>query len=192
MDSPLHSRQSLRAYTSLPVIGFAAHPGSGKTTLLRALIPLMKARGLRIGVIKRAHPDFDTDKPGKDSYELRKAGASHVLVGSERRWALMVESDPPVELTLADMLNKLHPEALDLILVEGFKSTPIPKIEIHRPSIGHRLIAATDPYIVAVATDKPQSVPIGIPLLDLNQPEQVADFICDRFVTAATAKTPEE
>jgi len=165
-----------------PIVGFAAISGSGKTTLLLKLIPLLRTRGLRIGLIKRAHHTFDTDKPGKDSYELRKAGASQVLVGSDHRWALVVENEAPAEPTLASLLRNLHAEALDLVMVEGFKFDPIPKIEVHRPSLGQPLLAAGDPHIIAVATDDPDFVAVDLPVLDLNCPEQVAEFIHQRFV----------
>ena len=165
----------------VPVIGFAAVSGTGKTTLLLKLIPLLKARGLRIGLIKRAHHTFDTDKPGKDSYELRKAGASQVLVGSDHRWALVVEKEQATEPALSDLLGNLRVETLDLVMVEGFKSAPIPKIELHRPSMGLSLMAAVDPYVIAVATDEPHMVRIEIPVLSLNRPEDVAEFICDRL-----------
>lgn len=162
---------------SLPVIGFAAISGTGKTTLLLKLIPLLGERGLRVGLIKRAHHSFDTDKPGKDSYELRKAGASQVLVASDRRWALVVEKDQPIEPDPLDLIRKLHADALDLILIEGFKGSPLPKIELHRPVLGHPLLAATDPYIVAVATDEPQRIHVDLPILDLNDPWDIAEFI---------------
>ena len=165
-----------------PIVGFAAISGSGKTTLLLKLIPLLRARGLRIGLIKRAHHSFDTDKPGKDSYELRKAGASQVLVGSDNRWALVVENEVPTEPTLAALLRNLHTDTLDLILVEGFKFDPIPKIEVHRPSLGQPLLAEGDPHVVAVATDDRDFVRVDLPVLDLNCPDQVADFICQRLL----------
>jgi molybdopterin-guanine dinucleotide biosynthesis adapter protein len=167
-------------YVPVPVIGLAAISGTGKTTLLRQVITLLRARGLSVGLIKRAHHTFDIDKPGKDSYELRKAGASQVLVGSDRRWALMVENDRPAEPELDDLLARLHTATLDLVIVEGFKLAPIPKIEVHRPSMGHPLLAAGDPWIVAVATDEPARVEAGVPVLDLNRPAAVAQFICDR------------
>ncbi len=173
--------------TPFALVGLAAGSGSGKTTLLLKVIPLLKARGLRVGLIKRAHHSFDTDKPGKDSFELRKAGASQVLVGSDHRWALVVENDTPKEPTLRELLERLRPEALDLVIVEGFKSAPIPKIEIHRPSLGRPLLAATDPHIIAVATDAPGSVRVGVPVLDLNRPNEVAEFIVGRLIAPAPA-----
>jgi molybdopterin-guanine dinucleotide biosynthesis adapter protein len=173
--------------TPFPLVGLAAGSGTGKTTLLVKVIPLLKARGLRVALIKRAHHTFDTDKPGKDSYELRKAGASQVLVGSDRRWALVMENDAPKEPTLNELLEKLQVDALDLAIVEGFKMAPIPKIEIHRPSLGRPLLANFDPYIIAVATDESDTVRIGIPVLDLNRPEDIAEFICQRFVAPGIA-----
>jgi molybdopterin-guanine dinucleotide biosynthesis protein B len=165
----------------VPVIGFAALSGTGKTTLLLKLIPILTARGLRVGLIKRAHHTFDTDKPGKDSYELRKAGASQVLIGSDRRWALVVEKEQAVDPDPFDMLGKLHTDELDLNLIEGFKASPLPKIELHRPMLGHPLLAETDPNIIAVATDEPQNLHIDLPILDLNSPSDIADFIVHRL-----------
>jgi molybdopterin-guanine dinucleotide biosynthesis protein MobB len=164
----------------VPAIGFAAMSGTGKTTLLLKLIPLLTARGLRVGLIKRAHHTFDTDKPGKDSYELRKAGASQVLIASDRRWALVVEREQTTEPDPFDLLGKLHTDTLDLILIEGFKASPLPKIELHRPILGHPLLADTDPNIIAVATDEPQRLQIDLPILDLNDPRDIAGFIVHR------------
>ena len=168
---------------SVPVVGIAAYSGTGKTTLLKKLLPLLKAQGLRVGVVKHAHHDFDIDQPGKDSYELRHAGASQMLVGSRQRWALMVETDLPEEPRLADLMVHLLPDELDLILVEGFKPEQIPKIEIHRPSRGKPLLAGNDTSIVAIATDEPTVETTQLPILDLNDPSTVADFIVTRFVT---------
>ena len=182
MASPLpaHHRGELTR-APVPVIGFAAVSGTGKTTLLVKLIPLLRARGLRIGLVKRAHHSFDTDIPGKNSYELRKAGATQVLTGSCRRWALVVENEQHVEPGLSDLIGNMRTDILDLIIVEGFRSAPIPKIEVHRPSLGRTLIAAQDPYIIAVATDEPHLLQIEIPVLDLNQAEAVAEFLCHRL-----------
>ncbi len=168
--------------TLCPVVGVAAWSGAGKTSLLLRVIPLLKEHGLRVGLVKRAHHGFDTDAPGKDSYELRKAGASQVLVSSAVRWALVVENEADGELGLPEILNNMHLEALDLVLVEGFKSAPIPKIELYRPSLGKPLMARSDPNIVAIVTDQPDLVRSAVPLLDLNRPEEVARFILQRFV----------
>lgn len=159
------------------MIGMAAWSGTGKTTLLRALLPRLRQRGLRVGVVKHAHHDFDIDIPGKDSYELRRAGATHVLVGSRRRWALVVETDLQEDPSLADMLAHLSGEDLDLILIEGLKRESIPKIELHRPALGMPTLFPGDPHIVAVAADRPLQVPPSVALLDLNDPDQIAAFI---------------
>lgn len=168
--------------TSVPVLGFAAFSGTGKTTLLIKLLPMLKARGLRIGMIKHAHHSFDIDHPGKDSYELRKAGAEQMLIASRIRWALMVETDPPTEPRLQDLLPRLDQATLDLILVEGFKHERFPKIELHRPNLGHPLLFPEDDSIIAVACDAPLPVRTSLPVLDLNDPGQIADFILTRFL----------
>ena len=155
------------------IFGFAGFSGSGKTTLIERVIPLLVARGVRVSLIKHAHHDFDIDKPGKDSHRHREAGASEVLVSGGRRWALMHELRGEPEPDLAALLGHLSP--CDLILVEGFKHDPIPKLEVHRPALGHPLLAPADPYIVAIATDAPVDSPL--PQLDLNDAEAVAGFI---------------
>ena len=160
----------------LPVLGFAAYSGTGKTTLLVKLLPLMKLQGLSVAMIKHTHHDFDIDKPGKDSYELRKAGANQVLLASDKRTALMTEYDHSAEPDLAELVNKLDLENIDLVMVEGFRHLPFAKIELHRPSLGKPLICTEDASIVAVASD--ENVSAGdLPLLNLNAPEEVAGFI---------------
>ena len=124
------------------MLGFVAFSGTGKTTLLKQLIPILKARGLHLALIKHTHHQFDIDTPGKDSYELRQAGAEQVMVASRRRWALMVETpnqndDPPLE----SLIDHLDTKALDLILVEGFKHAAVPKIELHRPILNKPLFS---------------------------------------------------
>ncbi len=167
--------------TSIPVLGFAAYSGSGKTTLLVRLLPLLKQQGLRLGCIKPTHHRFEIDCPGKDSYALRAAGASQVLIGSRHRWALIVESESEKPPALADLIEHLHQDKLDLILVEGFKLERIPKIEIHRPSLGKPLLFPSDPSFIAVATDAPLEVGTALPLLDLNAPAAIAEFIINDF-----------
>jgi len=162
---------------TIPLLGFAAYSGTGKTTLLRRLLPLLKARGLRVGVVKHAHHGFDTDIPGKDSYELRKAGAAQMLVASRRRWALVTETSNAHEPRLEEMLRRLDQSSLDLILIEGFKAETFPKIELHRPGLGHPLLCRHDGSIIAVATDVPLAVDPGVPQLDLNRPHEIAEFI---------------
>ncbi len=161
----------------LPILGFAGWSGTGKTTLLLRLLPILKARGRRVGMIKHAHHHFEVDYPGKDSYELRKAGAAQMLICSHQRWALMVERPVHREPRLDEALLDLDQAALDLILVEGFKDERFQKIELHRPSQRRPLMFPVDPTIVALATDAPLEHPCPLPLLDLNDPAGVADFV---------------
>lgn len=159
-----------------PVLGFAAYSGTGKTTLLVKLLPLLKERGLRIAMIKHAHHDFDIDKPGKDSYELRKAGADQMLIASDRRWALMTEIHKGVDPRLEDLIGRLNLDECDLVLVEGFRHVPFAKIELHRPSLGKDLIYPDDINIIAVASD--EKIPTAnLPLLNLNEPQEIEDYI---------------
>lgn len=157
------------------VFGFAGWSGSGKTTLIEQLIPAFTTRGLKVALIKHAHHDFDIDHEGKDSWRHRKAGASQVLVSSAQRWALMHELDGAPEPALQAHIQRLSP--CDLILVEGFKREPIPKLEIHRPSLGKPLLALEDPHIVAVASDERIDCPV--PRVDLNNTRLIADYILD-------------
>ena len=162
----------------VPLIGFCAYSGSGKTTLLKRLIPLLKAEGLRLAVLKHAHHSFDPDTPGKDSYELRRAGAERVLVASRHRMALIEERPAALpEPSLPEALGHLQPRDLDLVLVEGFKHERYPKIELHRPSLGCPLIHRRDPDVIAVAADAPVQTARPLPLLELNDPPQIRDFL---------------
>ena len=165
-----------------PLLGFVAYSGTGKTTLLKKLIPMLVEINIRIGIIKHAHHEFDIDVPGKDSYELRKAGADQVLVASSQRWALMVETSGLDEARLDDLVKQLDRSKLDLILVEGFKNVHYPKIECHRPSQGHELMCLEDKSIIAIATDQPLSKQLSIPQLDLNKPEEIVKFIQDEIL----------
>ncbi len=163
-----------------PLLGFCAWgSNTGKTTLLTSVIPVLKLHGLRISVIKHAHHAFDIDHPGKDSYRLREAGAVQMLLGSSKRWALMTElshiEPQRTEADLAELLTHIDPSLADIILVEGFKQEAIPKIEIYRPSLDRPLLAATDPHIIAVAADG--AVPTSLPVLDLNDPIAIAEFV---------------
>jgi molybdopterin-guanine dinucleotide biosynthesis protein B len=168
----------------IPILGFVAHSGTGKTTLLLKIIPLLKAKGLRIGLIKHTHHQFDIDHPGKDSYRLRHAGAAQTLVASRKRWALMVEmGDEFEEPYLEKVLSHLDKNQLDLILVEGFKHERFPKIEVHRPSLTHPLFFPKDDTIIAIASDAPLTVPTDLPILDINQPEQIVAFIEKRILS---------
>ncbi|GMQ76546.1 MAG: hypothetical protein BMS9Abin01_1826 [Gammaproteobacteria bacterium] len=163
----------------LPIVGFAAYSGTGKTTLLKELLPLLRARGLRVGVVKHAHHSFDLDHPGKDSYELRKSGAAQMLIASRSRWALVVELGRDREPLLDEVLLELDQAALDLILVEGFKDEHFPKIELHRPGLGRPLLFPEDDAIIAVASDTPLEDTRRLPQLDLNRPEEIAAFIVE-------------
>jgi molybdopterin-guanine dinucleotide biosynthesis protein B len=164
----------------VPLLGFCAYgSGIGKTTLLTSLIPVLTARGLNLSVIKHAHHTFDIDHPGKDSYRIREAGAVQTMLGSRRRWALMTEmsriSERKDDLRLAELLPHMDTSLVELILVEGFKQEPIPKIEIFRPSLNKPLLASTDTHIIAVATDGPAQT--ALPQLDLNDSQAIADFV---------------
>ena len=161
----------------VPILGFAAWSGTGKTTLLVKILAVLQRQDFRVAVVKHAHHSFDIDKPGKDSYELRKAGAVQTLIGSRHRWALVAETPDEREPCLNELLHHLDQEALDFILVEGFKAERFPKIELYRPALGHPLLHPDDDTIVAIATDAPLPVQTSLPLLDLNRPGQIADFI---------------
>jgi molybdopterin-guanine dinucleotide biosynthesis adapter protein len=155
------------------VFGFAGYSGSGKTTLIEQLIPRFVGRGLKVSLIKHAHHAFDIDQPGKDSNRHREAGATEILLTSSQRWALMHELRGEPEPGLREQLRLFSP--CDLVLVEGYKSADIPKIEIHRPSTGNPLLHPHDPNILAVASDEP--VAASVPLLDLNDLDAIAEFI---------------
>ncbi len=159
------------------IFGLAGWSGSGKTTLLAALIPELAARGLTVSTIKHAHHEFDIDRPGKDSWRHRQAGAREVMVASSRRWALMHELRDAPEPPFEDLVARMSP--VDLLLVEGWKWHPHPKLEVHRPSLGKPLLHPEDPHIVAIASDEPIAAPI--PLLPLTDASAIADFILDHL-----------
>ncbi|MDN8601782.1 molybdopterin-guanine dinucleotide biosynthesis protein MobB [Citrobacter sp. S2-9] len=162
--------------TMIPLLAIAAWSGTGKTTLLKKLIPALRDKGIRLGLIKHTHHDMDVDKPGKDSYELRKAGAAQTLVASQQRWALMTETPDEEELDLAFLASRMDASKLDLILVEGFKHEDIAKIVLFREGIGHsQEELVIDAHVIAVASDVP--LRIDVPLLDINDVLQLADFI---------------
>ena len=161
----------------VPVLGVAAWSGTGKTTLLVAVLPLLRQRGLRVGLLKQSHHAIEVDTPGKDSYELRAAGASPVLVASPVRWAMMGETPTGADPGLGDLLARFDPGEVDLILVEGFKHEAFPKLELYRSALGRPPLYPQDPHVVAVATDGPLDPNPQVPVLDLGRPEEVADFI---------------
>jgi len=172
---------------SLPLIGFAAYSGTGKTTLLCKLIPLLKNKGIRVGIIKHAHHDFEIDHPNKDSCKLRESGARKIVVSSKTRTAIIIEHpDNDKEPTLEDALRNIRTKDLDLILVEGFKQAQIPKIELHRNALNKPYIHTIDKNIIAIATDHPVLEKNTPTTLDLNQPHQVADFINEYLADLST------
>jgi molybdopterin-guanine dinucleotide biosynthesis protein B len=174
------------AHAQVPLLGIAAFSGTGKTTLLTRLIPLLKDAGLRVGLIKHSHHALEIDYPGKDSYELRQAGASPVMLSSSHRRAIMTEHPAPHEPDLDGELRYFDQTGVDLILVEGFKQEHFPKIELHRPSLGRPLLFPSDDSVIAVATDGTIPVETPLPQLDLNAPEQIARFILDEFLPHAS------
>ena len=159
------------------IFGLAGWSGSGKTTLLTAVIPELVARGLIVSTIKHAHHAFDIDRPGKDSWRHRQAGAREVMVASSRRWAIMHELRGAAEPTLDELVARMS--HADLLLVEGWKRHPHPKLEVHRPALGKPLIYPDDPHVVAIAADEPVAAPI--PLLPLGDASAVAEFIFEHL-----------
>jgi len=164
------------------VVGLAGWSGSGKTTLLAKLIPCLVARGLRVSTLKHAHAGFDVDVPGKDSHTHRLAGATEVLVGSPRRFALIHELREAPEFTLPELLRKLS--HVDLVIVEGFKRYDHPKLEVFRAEVGKEYIHPGDPEIFAIASDKPVDG-ASVPLVDLNDADAVADTILANAIPIA-------
>lgn len=159
------------------VFGIAGWSGSGKTTLLRALIPALLRRGVSVSTIKHAHHDFDIDRPGKDSFVHRTAGAHEVMISSTHRFALMHELRDAAEPTLGDLVARLAP--VDIVLVEGFKFDPVPKLEVHRPVLGKPPIWPGDPHIVAVASDDPLPH-CARPVFDLGDIASIAAMVVER------------
>lgn len=165
------------------IFGFAGWSGSGKTTLVEQLIPRLVGRGLRVSTVKHAHHDFDVDVPGKDSYRHRHAGCQEVLISSARRWALMHELRGADELTLAGALSQLSP--CDLVLVEGYKTAVLPKLEIYRAALGKPLLHPNDANIVALATDSPGTAAgRSLPVFALDAYDVLATFVEERAVYA--------
>lgn len=160
----------------IPVLAISAWSGTGKTTLLKRLIPALCAKGIRPGLIKHTHHNMDVDKPGKDSYELRKAGAAQTMVASNQRWALMTETPDEVPLDLAYLVSRMDHSTLDLVLVEGFKHEAVAKILLFRSDAGHDVCELTlDEHVIAVASDV--ALPLQVPVLDLNDVDGISEFI---------------
>jgi molybdopterin-guanine dinucleotide biosynthesis protein MobB len=168
-----------RVESSIPLLGFSAFSGTGKTTLLTQLIPALNKKNIRVAVIKHAHHQFDVDVPGKDSYKIREAGSRQTLVASSRLLALMqtMEEDPK----LAELIPRIDPEIVDIILVEGFKQEQFAKIELHRPSLGKPILYTQDHTVIAIASDTSIELERDIDQLDINNITAIADYI-DRFI----------
>lgn len=175
--------RSFYAELGVPVLGFAAYSGTGKTTLLEALLPKLTQVGVRVGMLKHAHHNFDVDKPGKDSYRLRKAGASQMLIASRNRYALMTET-PEAEAQFDYLLKRFDRSALDVILVEGCKNIAFDKIELHREAVGKPWLYPTDSNIIAVASDS-DSLDTSLPTLNINDLEGIAQFVQDYIVQSS-------
>jgi molybdopterin-guanine dinucleotide biosynthesis adapter protein len=174
---------------STRIIGLAGWSGSGKTTLLINIIPCLVARGLKISTVKHAHHNFDIDQPGKDSHRHRMAGATEVLVGSANRWALVHELRGQTEPRLPELLAKLSP--VDLVIIEGYKREPHPKLEVYRAAVGKPLMQPDDPHIVAIATDAP--VPSArVQVLSLDDIEGIAELLLKHAVPLKTLASPTE
>ncbi|MBT5513174.1 MAG: molybdopterin-guanine dinucleotide biosynthesis protein B [Rhodospirillaceae bacterium] len=156
------------------IFGLVGWSGSGKTTLMRLLLPELTSRGYRVSTMKHTHHNFDIDKPGKDSYMHREAGAHEVLITGAKRWAILHENRHAPEPDIETLLTRL--EEVDLVLIEGFKSHSHAKMEVFRPSVGKSMIAADDKTIVAIASDEQLNVE-NCPILDLNDIVGIADFI---------------
>lgn len=162
----------------IPLIGLCAWSGTGKTTLMRGVVPLLKAEGIRVGVVKHAHHDFDIDQPGKDSYEIRKSGAEQILVASRTRMALIREVDQGEEPRLEETLRCIDHRQLDLVLVEGFKHESFPKIELYRTDLAKPRLYRRDSSVLAVASDQPlDDLPLNVVALDLNDHLAIARFV---------------
>lgn len=161
----------------MKLFGIAGYSGAGKTTLIEKLLPQLTASGLRVSVLKHAHHDFDIDRPGKDSFRHRQAGAAEVLLASSSRWVLMSELRDAPEPSLAEYVAHFSP--CDLVLVEGLKHAVIPMLEVYRPANGKPPLWPDHPHIVAVASDEapPPAVRGGRAWLDLNDTETIARFI---------------
>lgn len=168
----------------MKTFGLAGWSGSGKTTLVVKLLPALIDRGFKVSTMKHTHHQFDMDKPGKDSHNHRMAGAEEVMVTSSTRWALLHELRGDAEPDIQTLIDRMSP--VDLVLIEGFKSYPHAKLEVHRPSLGKSLLADQDSSVVAIATDEPFEHP-SLPVLDLNDVKAIVDFIVGH--TGLTAET---
>jgi molybdopterin-guanine dinucleotide biosynthesis protein B len=163
----------------MKILGIAGYSGSGKTTLIEKVVPLLVKAGLRVSLIKHAHHAFEVDQPGKDSWRHRQAGCAEVLVGSAQRWALMRELRGEPEPGLQELLARFSP--CDLVIVEGWKRDPIPRIEVHRSGGNRPLLYPNDPHVIAVATDEPLAT--RLPQFGLDDAAAISRFVLDFLET---------
>ncbi|MCS0027956.1 bifunctional molybdopterin-guanine dinucleotide biosynthesis adaptor protein MobB/molybdopterin molybdotransferase MoeA [Vibrio alginolyticus] len=175
---------------NIPILGFAAYSGTGKTTLLEPLLPKLTEAGLRIGMLKHAHHNFDVDKPGKDSYRLRKAGASQMLIASRNRFALMTET-PEAEAEFEYLLTRFDEDNLDVVLVEGCKNIAFPKIELHREEVGKPWLYPHDENIIAIASDSAE-LDSELPQMNINDLDAIAQFVLQYVQDAKAPKSKEK
>lgn len=169
--------------SSVPVIGFVAPSGTGKTTLIRRMVPLLRQRGLRVGYLKHSHHHIEVDHPGKDSYEIREAGASQVLIATGSGWIMQsAQRQANQDPDLAEMLALFDPQLVDLILVEGFKYSAYPKLEVHRAALGKSYLYCEDPDIRALISDAPPPAGEHPPLLPLGAPLVIVNFILSDLI----------
>lgn len=175
---------------NIPILGFAAYSGTGKTTLLEALLPKLTEAGLRIGMLKHAHHNFDVDQPGKDSHRLRKAGASQMLISSRNRFALMTET-PESESEFDYLLTRFDEDKLDVVLVEGCKNIAFPKIELHREEVGKPWLHPNDENIIAIASDSGE-LDSELPQMNINDLEAIAQFVIQYVQEAKAPKSKEK
>jgi molybdopterin molybdotransferase len=175
---------------NIPILGFAAYSGTGKTTLLEALLPKLTEAGLRIGMLKHAHHNFDVDQPGKDSHRLRKAGASQMLISSRNRFALMTET-PESESEFDYLLTRFDEDKLDVVLVEGCKNIAFPKIELHREEVGKPWLYPNDENIIAIASDSGE-LDSELPQMNINDLEAIAQFVILYVQEAKAPKSKEK
>ena len=176
----------------IPILGIAAFSGTGKTTLLEAVIPKLTAAGIRVGAVKASHHIIDPDQPGKDSYRLRQAGAQQLVLSTPQRSICFVDYPADHERSLAEQLQLLNHRELDLILVEGFRDAPIPKIELHRQDYTESYLFTEDSWVIAVACDSAErdDLPESMVMLDINNSDSVAQFIL-QFINDVNGKSYE-
>lgn len=159
------------------VFGITGRSGSGKTHLVTRLLPVLRARGLLVSTIKHTHHAIEMDKPGKDSFVHREAGAAEVMLATPDRWVLQ-HNQPDKPFTLTDLLTRMAP--VDLILIEGFHATVPACLEVYRPNVGKEPLFKTQKTVIAVATDTPDAIPAGLPALNLDDTDTLATFILER------------